>query len=360
MEENSSIYDLLLKVKNGYDPGWSTYYSRYDDLLDDIRFNDKSPGLSTVVITFRTYDDYFKLFDDDELYDEDKRTIQYFLNDQWSNENDSYELAQNWNDGYLQNYFDEENLELINNIVSILSNNSSKMSFEEKSQLIYDNFSDEVESITSEWSEIEHNCKIREIQKSLYEEFGNQFYTMGIREVSPLYKYRVSVNVLIRLFNMFNFQDKNIFDVLKNIIDNNGESYGSDYNEMYWNISCDDDEFDTEGFNRDANWYLSKIYDKILDDDKYVDVYEYFNIKDLIEKEYGFDKWIKINTKENLYFKVDDVDPETNKIIISFRNNESDNREEKRSVTYDELQRMQTQYELFNEIRKIQDKIFLI
>jgi hypothetical protein len=155
---------------------------------------------------------------------------------------------------------------------------------------------------------------------------------------------------------MFNFQDKNIFDVLKNIIDNNGESYGSDYNEMYWNTSCDD--FDEESFNRDAKWYLTKIYDKILDDDKYVDVYEYFHIKELIEKEYGFDKWIKINTKENLYFNINEIDPETNKITITIKNN--NNTEEVRSVTYDELQRMQTQYELFNEIRKIQDKIFLI
>ena len=118
---------------------------------------------------------------------------------------------------------------------------------------------------------------------------------------------------------MFNFQDKNIFDVLKNIIDNNGESYGSNYNEMYWNLGCD--EFDTEGFNRNANWYLSKIYDAILDDDKYVDVYEYFHIKELIEKEYGFDKWIKINTKENLYFNINEIDPKTNKILNTYNSN---------------------------------------
>lgn len=355
MEENSEIYDLLLKVKNGYDTGWSTYFSRYDDILDDIRFNDKSPGLSTVVIKFMSYDDYFKLFDEDELYDEDIRTIQYFLNDQWENNYDTYELSETWNGGYLQNYFNEENLELINNIVSILSNNSSKMSFEEKSQLIHDNFSDEVESITSEWSEIDHNCKISQIQESLYKEFGNQFYTMGIREESALYKYRVTVNSLIRLFNIFKLQDKNISDVLKEIIKINGESHGDNYNEMYWNTSCDD--FDKESFNREASWYLTKIYDKILDDDKYVDIYEYFHIKELIEKEYGFDKWNKINTKDDLYFNVNEIDPETNKINITIRGNNGD---EDRSVTYDELIRLQTQYELFNEIRKIQNKIFLI
>jgi hypothetical protein len=43
MEKTSEIYDLLLRVKNGYDPGWSTYFSRYDDLLDDINFNKKNP-----------------------------------------------------------------------------------------------------------------------------------------------------------------------------------------------------------------------------------------------------------------------------------------------------------------------------
>jgi hypothetical protein len=355
MEETSKIYDLLLRVKNGYNPGWSTYFSRYDDILDDIRFNDKSPGSSTVVIKFMSYDDYFKLFDEDELYDEDIRTIQYFLNDQWENNYDTYELSETWNGGYLQNLFNEDNLELINNIVSILSNNSSKMSFEQKSQLIHDNFSDEVESITSEWSEIEHNCKINKIQESLYKEFGNQFYTMGIREEYPLYKYRVTVNSLIKLFNIFKLQDKNISDVLKEIIKINGESHGYNYNEMYWNTSCED--FDEESFNRDANWYLTKIYDKILDDDKYVDVYEYFHIKELIEKEYGFDKWNKINTKDDLYLNVNEIDTETNKINITIR---SKNGDEDRSVTYDELIRLQTQYELFNEIRKIQNKIFLI
>jgi hypothetical protein len=355
MEETSKIYDLLLRVKNGYNPGWSTYFSRYDDILDDIRFNDKSPGSSTVVIRFMSYDDYFKLFDEDELYDEDIRTIQYFLNNQWENDYDTYELSENWDGGHLQNYFNEENLELINNIVSILSNNSLKMSFEQKSQLIHDNFSDEVESITSEWSEIEHNCKISKIQELLYEEFGNQFYTMGIREESALYKYRVTVNSLIKLFNIFKLQDKNISDVLKEIIKINGESHGDNYNEMYWHTGCED--FDEESFNRDANRYLTKIYDKILDDDKYVDVYEYFHIKELIEKEYGFDKWNKINTKDDLYFNINEINPETNKINITIR---SKNGDEDRSVTYDELIRLQTQYELFNEIRKIQNKIFLI
>ena len=157
---------------------------------------------------------------------------------------------------------------------------------------------------------------------------------------------------------MFGLQSGTIFDLFKKILEVNKVSVNSYYNEMYWNTSCTN--FDMESFNRSANWNLTRIYEHILDDEKFVDVEEFYNVKNAVEKEFGFDKWNKIKTKENLYFKVDDVDPSTNKIIISFRNNESDNREEKRSVTYDELHRMQTQYELFNEIRKIRDKIFLI
>ena len=208
-----------------------------------------------------------------------------------------------------------------------------------------------------EWSDIEHNCRMDIIQDEIIDEFSNKFYNLGIKEVVPLYKYKCSVNTLIRLFDMFGLQSGTIFDLFKKILEVNQVSVGSYYNEMYWNTNCTN--FDMESFNRSANWNLTRIYEHILDDEKFVDVEEFYDIKNAVDKEFGFDKWNKIKTKENLYFKVDDVDPATNKIIISFRNNESDDREEKRSMTYDELKRMETQYELFNEIKKLRKKIFL-
>ena len=356
MAENSEIYDLLLKVKNGYDPGWA-YFSRYDELLDNIRFNEKNPGLSTVVIVFSDLDDYFKLFDE-HLNEDDVHYIMRYLTNQHYNDFDTYQLRELWETGDIFHYLNDENKELIDKISYFISKDSIKMGFNKKAELLYKEFEGEIDNIMGEWSDIEHECRMDAVRDELYDEFSNKFYTMGIKESSRLYKYTTSVNVLLRLFDMLKFQDKDIFDVLKKIIDNSNEYYGSDYYENYWNVSCSD--FDTEGFNRNASWYLNKIYDSVFDNDIYIDAEEYYSIKEFIGKEYGFDKWNKINTKENLFFKVDDIDPKTNKIIISFRNNDSDNREEKRSVTYDELKRMQTQYELFNEIRKIRNKIFLI
>jgi len=50
---------------------------------------------------------------------------------------------------------------------------------------------------------------------------------------------------------------------------------------------------------------------------------------------------------------VDKIDPKTNKIIVTFRNNMSDDREQKRSVDFEDLKRIETQYELFEQIKRI-------
>jgi hypothetical protein len=52
-------------------------------------------------------------------------------------------------------------------------------------------------------------------------------------------------------------------------------------------------------------------------------------------------------------FKVDKIDPKTNKIIVSIKKNYHDNTEQKRSVDFEELKRIETQYELFEEIKRI-------
>ena len=355
MAENSELYDLLVRVKNGYDPGWA-YYSRYDDNLDDIRFNEKNPGLSSVNIVFSDYDDYLKLYSD--LLDEDDiYYLKLFLSNQYQNDFDRYQLQEEWEQGYVASYLNDENKELIDRIAYFISKDSVRMDFTNKSKLLYKEYEGEIDNIMWEWSDIEHNCRMDIIQDEIIDEFSNKFYNLGIKEVVPLYKYKCSVNTLIRLFDMFGLQSGTIFDLFKKILEVNQVSVGSYYNEMYWNTNCTN--FDMESFNRSANWNLTRIYEHILDDEKFVDVEEFYDIKNAVDKEFGFDKWNKIKTKENLYFKVDDVDPATNKIIISFRNNESDDREEKRSMTYDELKRMETQYELFNEIKKLRKKIFL-
>ena len=87
-------------------------------------------------------------------------------------------------------------------------------------------------------------------------------------------------------------------------------------------------------------------------------MHEFINIQQKVDKEYGFDNWLPIKTDKNKMFKVDKIDPKTNKIIISIRDNTinrnvSDQLSQKRSVDFEELKRLETQYELFEEIKRI-------
>ena len=215
MAENSELYDLLVRVKNGYDPGWA-YYSRYDDNLDDIRFNEKKPGLSSVNIVFSDYDDYLKLYsnllDEDDIY-----YLKLFLSNQYQNDFDRYQLREEWEQGYVASYLNDENKELIDRIAYFISKDSVRMDFANKSKLLYKEYEGEIDNIMWEWSDIEHNCRMDIIQDEIIDEFSNKFYNLGIKEVVPLYKYKCSVNTLIRLFDMFGLQSETIFDLFKKI-----------------------------------------------------------------------------------------------------------------------------------------------
>ena len=105
MAENSELYDLLVRVKNGYDPEWRDY-SRADKLIDNVSFNPNNPGKSMITIVFDNGDDFYDLFD---LDDDDKwwanAIIHRQVNDDWSR----YEIEEDWNQGYIYESLDEEN-----------------------------------------------------------------------------------------------------------------------------------------------------------------------------------------------------------------------------------------------------------
>jgi hypothetical protein len=98
------------------------------------------------------------------------------------------------------------------------------------------------------------------------------------------------------------------------------------------------------------------MFDKLEGDEEHLDFEVYLYLLQLVKDEYGIDKWIPLKRDPNLSFRIDRVDPKTHKILISFKN-ENNNTEEKRSLTYDELKNLESQYELFNERRKIIKKL---
>lgn len=352
MEEDSKIYELLLDVKKGNSPGWGRQ-GGYDDLVYDIRFNEKSPGLSVVTIVFEDYEEFFNLFED--LTEDDIWQLKGFMShnsDDYGYGYDSWSLKEEWERGHIYSYyFNNENRAKIDIISSILFKSPESENTETVMELIYDTLSDRVESILYEWGEMEHDCRMDAINKMVMEEFGNLFYFLGIREVSPLYKYKTSVNVLLKLFQTIGRENESITNLFKRIVEKFKMLAGiTDYSELYWEVGCND--FDMVRFNNNVEGYIDQMVENLRDSGKYTDIEEYVEIKDLVNKEFGFNKWNTLKRDSKLQFKITEVVPETNKIMVVVS---TDGKYEPRSMTYDELMRFDGQHELFNEIRKIKN-----
>ena len=342
----SKVYELLVKIKNGYDPGWR-HLGSYDSLLDDIIFNEKSPGLTKITIGFSDYEEYLKLFEDldqDDIYG----VINNLDYDGYDNQ-DRYETQGEWGEGRIYEYYlNNENKGKVDEIVSLLTKTPSDLSVEDRMGLFYDNFRDAADEITNAWATIESTCVGSKIYQELLDEFGNKFFTIGIIEVHPLRRYKTTVNTLIKLFNVVGNKSQTLEELLMSIIRKfDNDSHGG-YDEMYWNTSCDD--FDMVTFNGDAKWYIDRVYDKIVEGNEYKDIYEYSEIISRIKSEYGFDKWIQSKLNPDLIFRIEDIDKKTNNLILIVKG--GDKAAEKRSMSYDEFKRFETQYELF-ENKKI-------
>jgi hypothetical protein len=174
----------------------------------------------------------------------------------------------------------------------------------------------------------------------------------GIKEINFGYKFQTTVGVLLTWYKQTKSENEDLKTLLTTLIeklDKNNYSRGG-WDELRYNTNCDVDYDKFQSFVANE---LEKIYEGFDDDERFTNYNEFIGIQQKVDKEYGFDKWLPIKTDKNKMFKVDKIDPKTNKIIVSIKNNISDDTEQKRSVDFEELKRIETQYELFEEIKRI-------
>jgi hypothetical protein len=192
------------------------------------------------------------------------------------------------------------------------------------------------------------------IREELKSEFGDLFVNFGIRDKYSFRSYTASVNILLRLFQVVGNKSQTLFQLLKSIIDRFDKNSHGWYADMYYEASLK--YFDDVSFNQSAKSSIDDMFDELEDNEEHLDFEGYLYLSQLVKDEYGIDKWIPLKRDPNLSFRIDKVDPKTHKILISFKN-DNNNTEEKRSLTYDELKKLDSQYELFNERRKIIKKL---
>jgi hypothetical protein len=341
-------FEFLKSIYNGYEPRWNE--NGEDDLIYNINFNKSNPGQSVVEIVIDNEDTFLDIFD---IEQDDRYEWRYYMSD-YGGINYEYDSGyDSWKDGdFMGWHFNEENKQRVINIVRSYYPTAPPDDDRTIHELLYDKIDENFATIVvDEYVQRWDDCIFDEIRSIINSEFQNPFIKFGIKEKNRNYKYTATVGVLLNWYKQLKIEDLKIEGLLRTLIEKFDKTERGYWSELRWETNCED--WDNESYQQFVSDQIGKLEEKLSDDERFTNYEEYKEIVSTVDQEYGFEKWIPVKTDENTYFKIDEVDPATNKIIITLRNNTSDEREQKRSVDFEDLKRIETQYELFEQIKRI-------
>ena len=340
----SDIYKLLVKINNG-EVVSSREMENADEFIYDFKYTPKAPFKSK--ITFRFDDEeYIKLFNpsEDDLWYYNAITSRY---DSYEF-SDSYQATQDFQDGYIEQFFRGENRVKLKEILSIVLPDAVDLDTDTKREnagkKLYEMFEDEIDYIISDYTAEENQCKTRAFEKMIKDDFCNAFYNDGIYTRSCLTEYFTSAGILLDLFDTIGDKTLTIQELLFRI--------GSDMNIANWSdyiyeLDCDD--FDYESLDRYVSNYLDKIQEKLEDESKYIDIHEYSELYKRLDSKFKINKVYPTKYKTEFLYK--GIDPGDNKIIIQVF--KKDGGLEDRSYTEEEFNNFLVSPELFEGFIRI-------
>jgi hypothetical protein len=265
---------------------------------------------------------------------------------------DTYRYTEDWDEGdFIEYAFDDQNKEKLINIVRTFYPSTDVTNRKKISELMKEIDSNFVDGVVDEYASEWETCVYNGVRDEIRSELENPFTKFGIKQKSLAYKYETTVGVLLTWYKQLKSEDANLSDLLKELIDKFDKKYRGNWAELRYSTDCHD--WNNDAYQSYVSNQIDKIIEKYEEDERFVDYYDFIELQQKVDQEYGFDKWISVKTDENTFFKIDKIDPGTNKIIVTFRNNMSDEREQKRSVGFEDLKRIETQYELFEQIKRI-------
>ena len=296
-----------------------------------------------VKLKFDGPEEFLKFFEED-VDEGDLRFISDVIDPPYGSDlslYDPYNFDDDFIEGYVFNYFSDEHLKTLKEIIEIydpavsnliVDNNgtySIKQDGEkELAEFMVDKLGDDFMSNLSDTYSIAQNEAMQTgTQKEFTEELCDVLSEIGFHKnnsESCFYNYNIDLKDLLELFESEDYlKDLNLTDMLKNVIPHR-VSFPIDY--PYDNIynNFDSNTFDNF-FNNDLSNLLEKEYDKLDDADFFLDFDQYLNVMNRVKEMFGrFGKNIPIPTSEDANIRIDGVDPETNKVKFTLSRFNSD------------------------------------
>jgi hypothetical protein len=339
-----TTYGQLLKIANGEEVDVN------DELIDKIKFNPNKPSKSPVIISFEDEEDYFKTIGigEDDMWIFKSLFGVYYYNrglDLMSSDRAYNEFRE----GYLFNYFSEENKNKLNEVVKYISPgnyNFQPADDEEWGRIVFDKilelFYSESDDIIEKFQELENNCIDKYVEEVLTDDTCDIFSNFGIMKHTCFLKYYTTVGILISVYKTVGDYTLSLEELL-NIL---GERKIGDnrYSDWIYETFCNED------FSEELNQTIAESLDSMIEKIEEGGEFEDLKIFDEFYKQsvakYGINKYNVVPKDPKKKFRILSLNPSTNKIIIEVTDWDADTYE-KRELDIEEFNNFLYTGELF-------------
>jgi hypothetical protein len=322
------------KVKAGFEGIKNGTISRWNaDTVDPLitsydRDNDDNVTLN---LDFNQRNsDYWDLFewnegDGDRMY-LDMALSSYGMGDFF----DSYTAEEDWKDGYLYAYFDDEQMNRLQKYMKIINPKlyECTLGLKERdsgdcrtkvSEFLSKTFERNVDDIISEHTYDLNEDTERGIREYLERDYSDMFAQYGLPMTGSFYRKTVKLNDLINAYRKYNPKfNKSIYGLLKTII--NVESI--DPPQIADNIY----EFRTGDYEYSStNNAIEKLLDSMeetINENENLSG-DYVEHYDFIKNLGGFDKWVEMPGDKRYMIKITNLDMEDDRVTFALQNSET-------------------------------------
>ena len=328
-------------------------WSYPDKLIYDIRHTRGSNSIK-VVITFDDDDDFLDVLgitnDDNDRYNW-RRFTSYYHYDDW----DNYRYEEDWREGYTLQNFNNENVELVNEILKFtnptlrMTPNADYTILGKIAYFLQTRYRSEIDDLIYDNADQRETCIHEGARQVIVRETDNPFKRFGIIQKSHAYKFETTVNVILRLYKLLKAEDEDLKGLLTKLHEKYPEQkYIGGWDDLSYEGWCDD--FDKELEQQNFKKHLEEILEKVKENLDELDVDEFNKLYNKVHELGGFDKWINIPGK-NMAVVFKSLDDKTNTLKMTIHKDGGGS--QKRSVdNLEDLNLTLYHPELFESVKK--------
>jgi hypothetical protein len=293
-----------------------------DDLIYSIREHKDMRGQSQIFLDIPVDDFMEKILTDDN-------DIWFFRSIKSGSHNfiDYHLATDDFDEGFGPwNYFSEDNDSLADKIGKLLIGPNFEISNEdmrkELAKKLYDNFQKQYDNIVYSYT----NEKDSEMSQS-----AEDVINKDLEELEKEIGFKVSTrSVSTTVANLFsnlvkyNLYTSTIMGLLETI-SNDYEVRIGGWEEDMWNYQ-NDKYFDKASYNREVDWNLDQVYDKLTEDFGEESLKAHRDLVDRITRKFRMDTLYQVPKSSKYFFSIRNFDIADNKIMVFIKNKTGQNK----------------------------------